>query len=174
MANRITRLAHPRSSAVIRAHRLTCADPVDLSPEITNNRLWNEGLTMPKQNEQFQFPNTEKGLSIRQLRTWLGHCGMSVSGYDIEYVPMLQGLDGRPAYGVSPHDGRGRPLVGARGRPLIQLSGLAMRDVETAVVTLFHEIAHHRSFRAVGNGGTEAGAETYGRRMYNEFLRQWA
>jgi hypothetical protein len=49
-----------------------------------------------------------------------------------------------------------------------------MRDVETAVVTLFHEIAHHRSFRVVGNGGTEADAETYGRRMYNEFLRQWA
>lgn len=129
---------------------------------------------MRKQSEQVQFPDTEKGLNIRQLRTWLGHCGMSVSGYDIEYVATLRGVGGRPAYGASPHDGSGRALGGARGRPLIQMSGLAMRDVETAVVTLFHEIAHHRSFRSVGNGGTEADAEAYGRRMYNEFLRQWA
>src|SRR5882757_5126883 len=116
---------------------------------------------MRKQSKQVQFPDPEKGLSIQQLRTWLGHCGMSVSGYDIEYVATLRGLGGRRAYGVSPHDGSGRPLVGARGRPLIQLSGLAMRDVDAALVTLFHEIAHHQSFRAVGNGGTEAEAEAY-------------
>jgi hypothetical protein len=99
---------------------------------------------------------------------------MSVRGYDIELIATLPGADGRPAYGVSPHDGSGRPLVGDRGRPLIQLSGLAFLDLETAVVTVFHEIAHHRSYRTAGHAGTEAAAESYGRRMYNEFVRQRA
>lgn len=99
---------------------------------------------------------------------------MSVRAYDIEYVATLPGADGQPAYGASPHDGRGRPLPGDRGRPLIQLSGLALADLETAVVTIYHEIAHHRSYRAVGHAGTEAAAEMYGRRMYGEFVRQSA
>ncbi len=112
--------------------------------------------------------------NIRQLRTLLGRCGMSVCGYDIEYIATLRGADGQAAYGASPHDGHGRPLVGARGRPLIQVSGLALRNMETTVVTIFHEIAHHRSYRAVGHAGTEAEAEMYGWRMYKEFMRQWA
>jgi hypothetical protein len=99
---------------------------------------------------------------------------MSVRDYDIEYVAALPGSDGRPAYGASPHDGRGRPLLGTRGRPLILLSGLALVDLETAVVTIYHEIAHHRSYRKVGHAGTEAAAEMYGQRMYDEFVRQLA
>lgn len=117
---------------------------------------------------------TAQRLNIRQLRILLGRCGMSVRGYDIEHVATLTGPGGRCAYGASPHDGHGRPLVGARGRPLIQLSSLGLRNTETAVVTIFHEIAHHRSYRAVGHAGSEAEAETHGRRMYKEFVRQWA
>ena len=98
---------------------------------------------------------------------------MRVRGYDIEHVARLLGADGRPAYGASPHDGHGRPLVGARGRPLIQVSSLALYDVRAAVVTIFHEIAHHRSYRAVGHGGTEAEAERYGQRRYEQFARRW-
>lgn len=100
--------------------------------------------------------------------------GMSVRDYDIEHVVILPGARGRPAYGASPHDGDGRPLRGARGRPLVQLSDLALRDVEAAVVTTFHEIAHHRSYRSVGHAGTETAAETYGRRKYSEFVRRYA
>jgi hypothetical protein len=54
------------------------------------------------------------------------------------------------------------------------LSGLALLDVETAVVTIFHEVAHHRSYRTAGHAGTEAAAESYGQRMYREFVRQRA
>lgn len=121
-----------------------------------------------------QQSTSQAVLNIRQLRSLLGHCGLSVRRYDIEYVATLPGADGRPAYGASPHDGSGRPLVGARGRPLILLSGLALLDVETAVVTIFHEVAHHRSYRTVGHAGTEAAAESYGQRMYQEFVRQRA
>jgi hypothetical protein len=110
-------------------------------------------------------------LNIRNVTRALGRCGMSVCGYDIQHVAALLGADGRPAYGVSPHDGHGRPLPGARGRPLIQVSSLALHDIRTAVVTIFHEIAHHRSYRAVGHGGTEAEAERYGQRMYEQFAR---
>jgi hypothetical protein len=117
--------------------------------------------------------HTAPTLNIRQLRRTLGRCGMSVCGYDIERVTALLGADGRSAYGASPHDGHGRPLVGARGRPLIQMSNLALRDIRTAVVTVFHEIAHHRSYGAVGHGGAEAEAEQYGQRMYELFARHW-
>jgi hypothetical protein len=99
---------------------------------------------------------------------------MSVRGYDIEHVATLPGADGQPAYGASPHNGHGRSLVGPRGRPLVQLTDLALRNMETAVITVFHEIAHHRAYRVVGHAGTEAEAETYGRRMYIEFARRWA
>jgi len=98
---------------------------------------------------------------------------MSVSRYDIEQVTLLIGADGRPAYGSSPHDGHGRPLRGRRGRPLIQLSNLALRDLRTAVITIFHEVAHHRSYRAVGHGGTEAAAEQYAQGMFDLFTRSW-
>jgi hypothetical protein len=94
-----------------------------------------------------------------------------MSRFDIEHVEILTGIGGRPAYGASPHDSHGRPLRGRRGRPLILLSTMALRDVETAVITIFHEVAHHRSYRASGNGGTEAAAEAYGQRMYRRFAR---
>jgi hypothetical protein len=112
-------------------------------------------------------------LSIRRVRSTLGRCGMSVCGYDIEYVPALRGARGQSAYGASPHDGHGRPLAGPRGRPLIQMSSLALRDIRTAVVTIFHEIAHHRSYRAVGHAGSESAAEWYGQRMYEQFARHF-
>lgn len=97
---------------------------------------------------------------------------MSVRGYDIEHVAWLLGPDGRLAYGASPHDGLGRPLRGDGGRPLIQVSNLALRDIRTAVTTIFHEIAHHESYRTFGHGGTEAAAERYGRQMYERFARR--
>jgi hypothetical protein len=53
------------------------------------------------------------------------------------------------------------------------VSNSALRDTRTAVVTIFHEIAHHRSYRAVGHGGTEADAERFGERMFEEFARRW-
>jgi hypothetical protein len=112
-------------------------------------------------------------LTIGQVRMALGRCGMSVRRYDIEHVPELLGADGRPAYGASPHDGLGRPLRGYSGRPLIRVSNLALRDMRTAVTTIFHEIAHHVSYRSFGHGGTEAAAERYGRQMYDLFARRW-
>jgi hypothetical protein len=127
-------------------------------------------------NRSAQRPTTghiATTLSVRQVMRTLGRCGMSVCGYDIEHVAAMLGAGGRLAYGASPHDGRGRPLVGARGRPLIQVSSLALCDISTAVVTIFHEIAHHRSYRAIGNGGTEAEAERYGQRMYEQFAHRW-
>jgi hypothetical protein len=110
-------------------------------------------------------------LNVRKVTGALGRCGMSVCGYDIQYVRALLGADGLPAYGASPHDGNGRPLAGVRGRPLIQVSSLGLRDIQTAVVTIFHEIAHHKSYRAVGHAGSEAAAERYGQRMYEQFVR---
>ena len=127
---------------------------------------------MRKRSAQWRAAgHTEPPLNIRKVTRILGRRGMSVCGYDIQQVAALLGADGRPAYGASPHDGHSRPLLGARGRPLIQVSGLALRDIRTAVVTVFHEIAHHRSYRAVGHGGTEAAAERYGQRMYEQFAR---
>jgi hypothetical protein len=102
----------------------------------------------------------------------LGRHGPSVSRFDIEYVEILIGVGGRPAYGASPHDNHGEPLRGRRGRPLIVLSSLALQDMETAVTTIFHEVAHHRSYRATGHGGTEAAAEAYGQRMCQRFARR--
>jgi hypothetical protein len=129
---------------------------------------------MRRRSAQWQAAgHTAPRLSIRQVRRTLGRCGMSVCGYDIEHVVALMGAGGRPAYGTSPHDGHGRPLCGSRGRPLIQMSSLALRDLRTAVVTIFHEVAHHQSYRAVGHGGTEAAAEQYGQRMYEQFARLW-
>jgi hypothetical protein len=98
---------------------------------------------------------------------------MSVRDYNIEHIPWLLGADGRPAYGASPHDGLGRPLPGESSRPLIQVSTLALRDLRTAITTIFHEVAHHESYRAFGHGGTEAAAERYGRQMYGRFVRRW-
>jgi hypothetical protein len=117
---------------------------------------------------------TRSTVTIQTVTTVLGRHGLSVRSYDIERVPTLLGAHGRAAYGASPHDGFGRPLRGTRGRPLIQLSCLALRNLHTAVITIFHEIAHHRSYRTFGHPGTEADAELYGQRMYYEFTRQRA
>jgi hypothetical protein len=113
-------------------------------------------------------------VSVRQVTRILGRHGMSVRGYDIEHVPVLVGPRGHPAFGASPHDGHGQALRGPRQRPLIQVSDLALRDVETAVITIFHEVAHHRSYMTVGHGGSEAEAERFGQRMYDQFVRQRA
>lgn len=110
-------------------------------------------------------------LNVQKVVGLLGRCGMSVRAYDIECVTALHGTNGSPAYGASPHDGYGRPLVGRRGRPLILVSSLALKDIETAVVTIFHEIAHHRSYRVVGHCGSEAAAELFGQRKYELFAR---
>ncbi|MET9262662.1 hypothetical protein [Amycolatopsis sp. NPDC004079] len=173
-AGPITRSPHPASSASDRIHRLDIRDLDELSPDTTESH-GEEGLTMRNQKEIRETSiRSARKLNIRELRALLGRCGMSVSDYDIEYVAALHGADGQPAYGASPHDGCGRPLPGNRGRPLILLSDLALADLETAVVTIYHEIAHHRSYRSVGHAGTEAAAERYGWRMYSEFVRQSA
>ncbi|MCK9876546.1 hypothetical protein MXD59_12295 [Frankia sp. Ag45/Mut15] len=108
------------------------------------------------------------------MTTTLGRHGLSVRGYDIEHVRVLPGPRGQPAFGASPHDGGGRPLLGSRRRPLIQLSDLALTDRRTAIITIFHEIAHHRSFLAAGHGGSEYEAERFGERMYHRFARRLA
>ncbi len=113
-------------------------------------------------------------VTISRVLHALGRCGLSVRGYDFERTPSLTGVHGLPAYGASPHDGAGRPFVGCRGRPLIQLSDRALQDTATAVTTIFHEIAHHRAYRRTGNGGTEGAAEAYGQRMYERFARRQA
>jgi hypothetical protein len=105
----------------------------------------------------------------------LGRADMSVSKYDIVYVPEISTAGtSLPAYGNSPHDGNGKPNFGPRGRPVIQISDMGLADMDTAVATIFHEVYHHRMFATWPNsmGGTESAAEEYGQAMLNIFRRK--
>jgi hypothetical protein len=128
---------------------------------------------MSKHDRRRRVKRPNAGLTVGRLRQTLGRCGMSIGRFDIEQVTALMGAGGRPAYGASPHDGRGRPILGRRGRPLILLSRMALCDMRTAVVTVFHEVAHHRSFQIAGHGGSEVEAEQYGLRMFELFAKEW-
>ena len=86
----------------------------------------------------------------------------NVSGYSLRHEPQIEGIGGL-AYGRSSI---------SDGVVVIELSDLALADMEEAVVTVFHEIYHVDHLRAFGNTGTEAEAEEYGRRMLARYLRR--
>ncbi|MEU7580330.1 hypothetical protein AB0B50_22340 [Streptomyces sp. NPDC041068] len=87
-------------------------------------------------------PSARPADSVRQLRMALGRRGMSVEDYDIVHVPQIDGPLG-PAFGNSPHTSDGFPMRGPRGRPVIEISDLGLRDMDEAVSTVFHETMHH-------------------------------
>ncbi len=119
--------------------------------------------------------NCGNAVSVKQVKMAVGRADMSVSQYDIVHVPEIRTTgDGIPAYGNSPHDGNGRPNLGPRGRPVIQISDMGLADMDTAVATIFHEVYHHRMYatRRSSMGGTEADAEAYGQAMLGVFRRR--
>jgi hypothetical protein len=87
-------------------------------------------------------------------------------------VPVILDAHGVPAFGRSTHDGFGLPVLGRRGRPLIELSDKALGTMENAVTTIFHEIHHHRRYWLAGDGGPEEAAENFGREMYQLFKKR--
>ncbi len=114
-------------------------------------------------------------VSIKQVKMALGRADMSVAQYDIVHVPEIRTAgDGLPAYANSPHDGNGRPNLGPRGRPVIQISNMGLADMDTAVATIFHEIYHHRMYATWPGsmGGTESAAEEFGQAMLGVFRRR--
>jgi RHS repeat-associated protein len=114
---------------------------------------------------------TGPAVSIKQVRQELGQAGMSVSKYDIEHVPHIEGPNGFPAYGQSPHT-NGLPWRGSSGRPLIEISDRGLASLDEAVTTVFHEIYHHRSYARGSGPGPESVAEAYGQRMLGIFQRR--
>jgi hypothetical protein len=93
---------------------------------------------------------------------------MSVRDYDLAHVPDL----GQGIIAQSSAYGDGRPVLGAGGRPLIQLSDHALSSMEEAVTSVFHEI-HHITMQMVSRGanrGTEAAAENFGVSMLARYL----
>ncbi|WP_257895374.1 Hint domain-containing protein [Streptomyces anulatus] len=114
-------------------------------------------------------------VSIKQVKAALGRAGMSVSRYDIVHVPEIRTAGGGlPAYGNSPHNGKGMPNLGPRGRPVIEISNMGLASMDTAVATIFHEIHHHRMFATwpESMGGTESAAEEFGQAMLGDFRRR--
>lgn len=105
----------------------------------------------------------------------LGRAGMSVSNYDIVHVPVIRTTsDDLPAYANSPIDGSGMPNPGPRGWPLILISDMALVDMDTAVVTVFHEVYHQQMYATWPNSlsGTHSGADLYGEAMLDLFRRR--
>ena len=111
-------------------------------------------------------------VSIKEVKIALGKASMSVRDYDIAHVPVILDARGIPAFGRSTHTGAGLPMLGPRGRPLIEVSDKGLGSMQDAVTTIFHEIHHHRSYRLTGNGGPEDAAEEFGRQMYRIFERR--
>ncbi|MET8057377.1 hypothetical protein [Streptomyces microflavus] len=86
-------------------------------------------------------------VGIKKLKMALGRAGMSVANYDIVHVPVIRTSgDGLPTYANSPTGGSGIPNQGPRGRPLIQISDMGLADMDTAVVTVFHEVYHQQMY----------------------------
>ncbi len=155
---------------------LVWSDPLGLAPcgpEIINHY---RGASQ-------RVPGGQRGpaVSVRQLRMALGRRGMSVEDYDIVHVPQIDGPLG-PAYGNSPHTADGFPLLGPRGRPVIEISDMGLRSMDEAVGTVFHETMHHqqqaarRGMQDSHNGrayittpGDEDMAEIYGQQMLERF-----
>ncbi|MER6622371.1 polymorphic toxin-type HINT domain-containing protein [Streptomyces sp. NPDC000931] len=114
-------------------------------------------------------------VSIKKLKMALGRAGMSVSDYDIVHVPVIRTSgDDLPAFANSPIDYAGVPNKGPRGRPLIQISDMGLADMDTAVVTVFHEIYHQRMYatRPAIMGGSHADADDFGYAMLAKFKRR--
>ncbi|GAA3436941.1 DUF6531 domain-containing protein [Kutzneria kofuensis] len=109
---------------------------------------------------------------VKQLKRDLGRAGMSVRKYDLVHVPEILDEYGRPIYGRSRADGAGNPVLGPRGRPLIEITDLGLASRNEAVATVFHEAYHIESFKRHGHGGTEDAAEAYGQKMLAKFLRR--
>jgi len=77
---------------------------------------------------------------------------------------MLRTTSGIPAFGVTEY-------VAGR-KPVIKISDLGLKDMDTAVKTVFHEIYHANQFVQTGLGGFENAAEVYGMKMLKLFLRR--
>ncbi|MEU4813212.1 DUF6531 domain-containing protein [Nocardia fluminea] len=150
--------------------RYLTSDPLGLAPAANP-------ATYPHNPTVWADPMGLTPCRISRIKQILGRAGMSVSEYDIEYHPRIDNGSGPSAvWGNSPHDGTGSPNLGDRGRPIIQLSERAFTSDEELITTIFHEIWHHKQFKmdADSMGGTEAAAETYGKKMYQEYLRRSA
>ncbi|MGW1468886.1 polymorphic toxin-type HINT domain-containing protein, partial [Streptomyces sp. NPDC002308] len=112
-------------------------------------------------------------VSIKQVKMALGRAKMSVSQYDIVHVPeIFVAGEGIPAYADSPHNYDATPQTGPRGLPLIQISNLGLADMDTAVLSIFHETYHHRMNAQWGVPGLESNAEAYGESMLAMFRRR--
>jgi len=98
-------------------------------------------------------------VSIKMLKQELGRAGMSIRGYTVKHVPHIEGPLG-PALGVTEYTG---------GRAIIKISDMGLQDMDTAVITVFHEIFHANSFVRCGRGGEEKAAETFGQAMLDKF-----
>ncbi|MFJ1703114.1 RHS repeat-associated core domain-containing protein [Kitasatospora sp. NPDC088346] len=114
------------------------------------------------------------GVSIKSVRIALGKAGMSVKGYDIVHVPTIEHPNS-VALGSSPFKGKGNgnalrvAVLGPNELPLIEVSSEGLRDMETAVRTILHELYHHKNGHLPD---MEAQAEAYSERMYAEYLRR--
>lgn len=174
--------------------RYLSGDPLGLAPApnpvayVSNPHVWSDPLGLAPdcgtgqrdahRGESQNRPGGKWGpaVSIEQLKMELGRAGMPVSEYDIVHKSTIRTPDGT-AFGNSPHMMDGRPMVGPRGLPLIEISDIGLRDLDEAVATVNHEIYHHKHFeltRKSGNpwGGSEEAAEGYGQRMLDKFNRQ--
>ncbi|MFF2845469.1 DUF6531 domain-containing protein [Streptomyces sp. NPDC058001] len=155
---------------------LVWSDPMGLTP-------CGPGIINHYRGASQRLPGGQLGpaVSIRQLKMALGRRGMSVDDYDIVHVPQIDGPLG-PAFGNSPHTTDGFPMLGPRGRPMIEISDLGLRDMDEAVSTVFHETMHHqqqaarRGMQDAHNGrgyvttpGDEEMAEIYGQQMLERF-----
>lgn len=150
----------------------TRSDSLGLTPECNAN------LQNVHRGESQKRPGGQFGPAVRidQVKSELGRAGMSVSEYDITHTSTIRTPDGI-AFGNSPHTVDGFPMRGPRGRPLIEISDIGLRDLEEAVATIHHEIYHHKHFELTRRslnpwGGSEEAAEDYGQRMLEQFKRR--
>ncbi|MER6396008.1 RHS repeat-associated core domain-containing protein [Kitasatospora sp. NPDC001603] len=114
------------------------------------------------------------GVSIKSVRIALGRAGMSVKGYDIVHMPKIEHPNSI-ALGNSPYTGKGNgnalrvAVVGPNKLPLIEISTDGLRDMETALKTILHELYHHKNGHMPD---MEAQAEAYADKRYAEYLRR--
>ncbi|MEV6977248.1 hypothetical protein, partial [Kitasatospora sp. NPDC093806] len=114
------------------------------------------------------------GVSIKSVRLALGKAGMSVKGYDIVHVPKIEHPNSI-ALGNSPFGGKGGgnalrvAITGPNELPLIEISTEGLRDMETALKTILHELYHHKTGHLPD---LEEAAENYAEKRYAEYLRR--
>ena len=115
-------------------------------------------------------PGGQLGLpvTIRQVKSALGHAGMSIRKFDLVHVPEIPQPGGGSAFGNSPNIA-GRPMLGAGGRPIIEISDIGLRNMDEAVATVFHEVFHHKT---AFQEEMEQTAEEYGQAMLRVFKRR--